>query len=194
MNKTRDESPEPQKEPEKVVEPAVQPTPPVVQEIKTERILMSGVDAYVADRMKSQPSTIEEVESLVKEDVGDKPHRLTLPPELDSFRKKFAFRWLFKHKQNLDYQCDARGWVLVHRAHFGDLPEHLFSVNGSIERGDTILAFMPVLKAEGLREEPGQKSIEAIKAMMGRHKDNPNYYAPDEVKKTDELGSKGVMI
>jgi len=191
MSKTREESPEP----EQKVEPAIQPTPPVVpQEPRTERILLSDVDAYVADRMKSQPKTIEEVESLVKEDVGDKPHRLTLPPELDAYRKKFAFRWLFKHKQNLDYQCDARGWVLVNRRHFGELPEHLFSVNGSIERGDTILAFMPVQKAEVLREEPGQQSIAAIQGLMEKHKNNPAFYAPEEVRKTDELGNKGVMI
>ena len=142
------------------------------------RILLSNNDAYVHDRMKSQPKTLKDVDVKVEEKRDATKHRLSLPDEILSFEKKYTFRWLMKHKQALDYACDVRGWVLVNRTYFPDLPRHLFSVSGSIERGDSILAFIPRKKADAMRAEPGEKSRNIIKGAFEKHKNDPRFYTP----------------
>lgn len=155
---------------------------------RTERVLLSTADAYIHDRLQSQPKNLDEIDVKVVDNEEHK-HRLSLPDELVSYEKKYGFRWLFKHKQAIDYACDVRGWLLVNRTHFSELPSHCFSVSGSIERGDSILAFMPIEKAELIRREPGEKSRAVIKATYDKHKDDPNFYVPKEG--TDEDGKPG---
>lgn len=146
---------------------------------ETPRVLLSNTDAYIHDRMKAQPKTLEEirVDNLGKPKDPSK-HRLSLPEELKDYGKKFAFRWLDKNKQSLDYSCDVRGWKILSRNYFPNLPKHLFTVNGSIERGSVILAFIPVELAEEIRKEPGEKSNNIIQGMFEKHSDDPRYYTP----------------
>ena len=157
------------------------------------RILLSDMDAHIHDRMKAQPKNIEEIDLKVEESRDPSVHRLTLPKEIQKFERRFVFRWLMKHKQALDYSCDVRGWTLVNRSYFPDLPRHLFTVSGSVERGDSILAFMAKKKAEKIRREPGEKSTNIIKGTFEKHKGDPRYYAPDSGTK-DAEGAQTVMI
>jgi hypothetical protein len=90
-----------------------------------------------------------------------------------------------KHKQALDYACDVRGWTLVNRTHFPELPRHFFTVSGSFERGDAILAFMPIEKAEALRQEPGRKSTDILENFFGKHSDDPRYYKPKDAESSN---------
>jgi hypothetical protein len=78
----------------------------------------------------------------------------------------------------------------VNKWYFPDLPNHLFTANGSIERGDNILAFMSRARAEEIRKRPAELSRNAVKARFEAHKNDPNYYVP----KDEETGSKVVGI
>lgn len=173
-----------EKEPEKTQ--SVQAAPD-----KTPTVLLSQVDAYVHERIKAQPKTREEIDVRIEEKFDPDHHRLTLPKELDPFVKKYAFHWIFKKEQAISEACDVRGWVIVNRNHFPELPNHLFSVTGSIERGDMLLGFMKADRAERLRKEPGVKSREAIKSRIGAHQGNPDYYVPKD--KSEDDGSSQVI-
>jgi len=151
---------------------------PTEAQPEIQRILMSEADAYIADLMKGQPKTLDEVQVKVM-DKDTNVHRLSLPKELEQFEDKFVFRWLMKDKRSLDYSCGVRGWVIVSSRHFGNLPRHLFTANGSIERGDSILGFISRERAEEIRREPGEKSTNLIKGTFQKHKDDPRYYTPD---------------
>lgn len=159
--------------------PEEAPKPQPTEEREPTRVLLSDTDAYIHDRMKGQPKTLSDVE-VQERKQPDEWHRLTLPPELKRFESRFAFRWLFKHPQAISQACDVRGWVLVNRTHFDSLPIHLFTANGSIERGDSILAFMPLDRAKKIREESGRKSTEAVRARLTAHENDPNFYKPKE--------------
>ena len=150
----------------------------------TTLIAANQTDVYIAQLAASQPDTLEGAEDrdiLVKEGH----HRLTLATELlDLFKKKgYAPRWIFKDKRALDHAVKQRGWNLVTRVYFPELPDHLFSATGVIEQGDAILGFMPEKKALRLRSEPGLKSMERVKNLpMEKWKDDPSgerYYKPD---------------
>ena len=163
--------------------------------VESQHVLLSNADAYVHDRMKGQPRTLEEVDVKVLDKEGmEGKHRLSLPEELEPFKKKYGFRWLFKHKQAIDYACDVRGWVLLNRTYFPDLPRHLFTVSGSVERGDSILAFIPKAKAEEILKEPGEKSNQVKEAAFNKHKDDPRFYAPKESVNEDGSKDNVVMI
>lgn len=157
-------------------------------------LVLSHTDAYIHDRMKSQPKTLEEVDVQVVEETKDpQKHQLSLPDELIPYGEKYAFRWVMKNKRAIDYSCDVRGWVLVNRTHFPEVAvkaRHLFTINGAIERGDVILAFMPIAKAEAIRREPGQLSSNIIRSQLSKHKDDPRYYKPQD----HETGDRVVMI
>ena len=144
------------------------------------RILLSDTDAYVHDRLKGQPKNLKDVDIRVEEKRDQNVHRLSLPKEIKVHENKYRFRWIMKHKQAIDYACDVRGWVLVNRTYFNDLPRHLFTVSGSIERGDAILAFMPRKQAEEILKEPGDKSRDRIQSTFNKHADDPRYYKPSD--------------
>ncbi len=103
--------------------------------------LVSEGDAYILDRMKSQPKTIDDVAMLKPKQYALGKHRLSLPEELNQYENRFAFRWVNKKKRALDEAIDLKSWVIVNRALFKDIPEHLFASSGGIEKGDVILMF-----------------------------------------------------
>lgn len=180
---------ETKKEPEKVVT-----APQVAQkeEVKTSpTVLLSQADAYIHERIKAQPKTREEIDIKIEQKFDPNHHRLTLPKELDQFMQKYAFHWIFKKEQAISEACDVKGWVIVNRTHFPELPNHLFSVTGSIERGDLILGFMKLDRAERMRKEPVLRSKEAVKSRLGAHDGNPDFYVPKD--KTEE-GEKSSVI
>ena len=120
--------------------------------------LVSENDAYIADRMNSQPKTLEEVLKIEEKKYAPGEHRLSLPKELKPYEKDFAFRWINKTKRAVDEAIDLKGWVIVNKALFPKLSKHLFTTSGAIERGDAILGFMNLKRAEKMRQEPILKS------------------------------------
>jgi len=162
-------------------------TPKVAPEPEPEqKIILNQQDSHVYERIKSQPKTIEEIEIKFEDKKDPNKHRLSLPDEVVAHEKKFAFRWIYKTKRGIDEACDVRGWKIVSRSLFPDLPKHLFAVSGGVERGDVILGFMPKDKAIALREEPGKQSSELIKNTFSKHKDDPRYYKPSD-SETDKV-------
>ena len=149
------------------------------------KILVTHEDAYIHERMKHQPQSLEEVDVRVEEKFQPGVHRLSLGSEFDEYKKKYTFRWINKTKRGIDEACDLKGWVLANRTFFPDLPNHLFGVNGSVERGTNILAFMPNERAQVLRDRPGQLSREKIKSTLDKHKDDPYFYTPKGEEKED---------
>jgi hypothetical protein len=91
-------------------------------------------------------------------------------------RGKYVFRWLSKVKRALDFSINVRGWYLVNRTYFSDCSKILFSVNGGVENGDSILGFMPVAKAIKIRNKPAEDSNERVSSEEKRHEQNPNFY------------------
>jgi len=156
------------------------------------QVLVSHTDAYVWDRMRGQPKNLEEVDVRVVTERDPKTHRLSLPAEIKQYENKYTFRWIFKSKRAIDDACDVKGWLLANRLYFPDLPSHLFTANGSIERGDNILAFIPKAKAEALRQNNADRAKAQIDSLFDKHKDNPNYYAPSD--KSEDSGEKSKVI
>lgn len=177
----KDELPEPK--------PSVQATQ--AEKSPAPTVILSHVDAYIHERVKAQPKTRQEIDVKLEEKVNPEHHRLTLPYELDEFKKKYAFHWILKSPRGISEACDIKGWVLVNKTHFPELPNHLFSVTGSIERGDLILGFMKLEKAERYRREVGELSTEKVKGMQGAHRGKPGYYVPSD---TSEEGEKSQVI
>ncbi len=91
---------------------------------------------------------------------------------------KYIFRWLNKNKRALDQSINVKGWYLVNRTFFKDAPKILFSVNGGVEMGDSILGFMPVKKALSIRTKPSADSLERVNSEETKHKDHPAFYTP----------------
>lgn len=171
-----------------------EPKTPEVQERPT-MTLVSDLDAYIADRMKAQPKTLDEVMFVTEKKYAPGEHRLSLPKELQEYGDRFAFRWINKKKRAIDDAINLKGWVLVNKALFPNLPKHLFTTNGGIEVGDTILAFMAKAKAEAIRHTPGEKSkrlLESNPMISGKmeplKKGQSGFYKP---KDTGEKESEG---
>lgn len=162
--------------------------PKPVEEAQNPTILVTHTDAYIHERMKAQPKTLDDIIVEVSTEPTPEKHRLSLPDELKPHYAKYTFRWIFKSKRAIDEACDIRGWVLANRTHFPELPRHLFTVNGSIERGDNILAFMPNERAKYLRSKPGDESRARIQGQLDKHKDNPNYYVPEDSESKEVVG------
>jgi hypothetical protein len=131
-------------------------------------VTLSSEDNYIADRMRSQPKTLEEVLTVKEKQYAPSEHRLSLPKELKAFEDRFAFRWINKKKRAIDDAVDVKGWIIANRALFPSLPKHLFTTSGAIERGDAILGFMALKKAEAIRRAPGEKSAEYIKSHLAK--------------------------
>lgn len=172
------------------IKPEVKPQDPSLtrgtkrEEIEKTLVIKTEMDAYISDLIKAGPQNAEEVPLYVKEyDSSDGRHRLSLPLELErKYGKKYAFRWVNKKKEWIDRALNIRQWLIVNRLLFADMPRHLFTANGTIENGDTILCFMPMANAERLRREPGDLSRQRVKDLpMDKGKnageDSP-YYQP----------------
>lgn len=198
------------------VEPTPQPKPvQKAQKPQAERedrpmTIMSPEDAYIAERMKEQPSELAEIEVVPQDEVKG-THRLSLPDFFEEFSHdctrgqscqhhgwvktkvvygldkemdrwiqgkhgKYIFRWLNKNKRALDNSINVRGWFLVNRSYFNEAPRILFSVNGGVENGDSILGFMPVSKAIAMREKPSKDSQDRVRSESNRHENNPHFY------------------
>jgi len=164
---------------------------PAAQDRPSPTVLLSQADAYVHERIKAQPKTLKDLDVQVEDKVEPNLHRLSLPKELDSHLKKYTFHWIMKNPRAISEACDLKGWVLANRTHFPELPGHLFSVTGSIERGDLILGFMKANKAEKYRSDVILKSREMVKSRIGAHKNNPDFYVPRD---KSEEGDKSQVI
>ena len=189
---------------------------------RTERPLtiMTENDAYISERIKSQPSDITQVEVSTKEETLG-IHRLSLPDYFEQFsydctvgvscihhgwvkrrityglnmemdrweqtkHGKFVFRWLSKIKRALDTAINVRGWYIVNRSYFPESPRILFSANGGVENGDSILGFMSVKKAIEIRNKPSQDSLNRVRSEEGKHEGHPNFYkAKIDSERTD---------
>lgn len=162
---------------------SVQPEP---QKQIDPTVILSNVDAHIYERLKEQPKTLAEIEIKTPkyENVG---HMLRLPKELEAFKNKYSFKWIYKNKKAIDHNLDNLGFSLVNRIYFTTLPRHLFSAQGCIERGDAILGFTTVKRAEFLRSEPGRISMERVKNLpIEKWKDGgEQYYKPDLTQEKD---------
>ena len=141
-----------------------------VKEVKLEEkvenrpiIIQTEIDAYISDAMKGGPQKPDEIQ--VKDyTTEDTRNRMALPREIEKkYGRKYAFRWVNKEKRMVDRALYVRKWNIVNRLLFPDMPKHLFTTNGTIEIGDTILCFMPIEAAINLRLQPGRISSERVK-------------------------------
>ena len=159
--------------------------------------LVSDLDAYIVDRIKAQPKTLDEVMLVTEKKYAPGEHRLSLPKELHEYEDRFSFRWINKKKRAIDGAVTLKGWVLVNKALFPNLPKHLFTTNGGVEVGDAILAFMAKVKAEAIRRAPGEKSRGLLKSnpmVSGEveplKKGQSGFYKPED---TGEKGIEGLQ-
>lgn len=179
-----------QPEPEPMVEPklVVEAQPDVKPEKKEPEInptvIVTKTDAYIHERMRSQPQTLDAVRATVTK-LQTTASRLDLPDYFVKYsydhtqgQGEFVFRWLFRDKRAIDYAINVRGWQLVNRRYFPDAPNHLFSANGAVEIGDDILSFVKAEIALAYRKASGDKSTERVKAQMTKHEGDPSYYKP----------------
>ena len=153
---------------------------------------MSPEDAYITERVASQPPTLDEVRKVVVYTDSTR-NRLALPPYFERYsydcssppdcaehpwkqdaegrwsygnRGEFIFRWIKKTKRAIDHAMNVQGWLFVNRRYFPDAPGHLFSAYGGVELGDVLLFFLPAKQALALRALPGKRSTEALKARL----------------------------
>lgn len=186
--------------------------PPQDTEQRTEPVVIkTELDAYITERVKGQPRSLTEVVAIVepRTSVG----RMALPDELEKFsydctvgesckvhlwafdedirrwtysnRGQFIFRWLTKNKRALDEALDVRGWVIVNRQYFPQLPKYIVSANGIVERGSAILGFMAVEKALKLRHAPAEKSTNRVRSRItnvARPGERPKFLMSGEMK------------
>lgn len=162
-------------------EPVVEKKSPVQPERQVQNIqIHSELDSMLLDRVKSQPQTLDEIDMEVISQPKEGIHKLTLPEELEPYTKKYAFCWIFKRKQSIDEACDQLHYKLTNRTYFPELPDHIFSARGIIERGDNVLAFRPMRIDIEMRKAPGIESTNRIKARTQAHEGDPNFYIPKE--------------
>ena len=181
------------------VEKQKEAVPFVEQQQKPElHLVLAQDDAYISDRIKSQPKNLDEVIFMKEPISAPGEHRLSLPKELKEFEDRLAFRWINKKKRAIDDAIDLRGWYFINRITFPKLPGRLFSNSGAIERGDTLLMYMPLEKAERLRKAPGEKSSALVKAQLAKGegklpKGQSGFYKPTEGVTDDEsVGSDAI--
>lgn len=168
------------------VAPKIEPKTEPVQagETVNQFMVTSEIDAAILDRQKSMPKSLGEVDSIVVTKPVDGRHQLSLPAELEEFKKKYAFCWIFKRKQAIDEAIDQYHWVFVNRSYFPDLPGHLFSARGVIERGDEILMFRSAAVDAEMRKTPGIESTQRLKNRTEAHLNDPKFYIPTEESET----------
>jgi len=149
--------------------------------------VMSENDRYIADIVKSQPKTLDEITMVKEPKYSPGEHRLSLPKELKPYEDKFGFRWINKKKRAID-EARIKGWVIVNRALFPDVAKkakRLFSISGAVERGDSILACISRPIAEAIRRAPGEKSSAYLKSQLDKGKESlsegqSGFYKPKE--------------
>ena len=179
-------------------EPTVATVSPAEERTKP-TVIMTQIDSYLHEVIQSQPKEIEDAVSHVlslSEDTG--LHRLSLPEYFEKMsydctrgstcsyhtkdskgqvinHGKFVFRWILKDKRAIDHAKTIRGWVIVSRvlSEFRESPHTLFSANGGVEIGDTLLMVMPIDRAMKLRRFPSQLSQERLKGQMTPSKTKP---------------------
>ena len=133
------------------------------ENIESQIVIKTEIDSYVSEIIKGGPQTSDEIKVVDFTPAKDK-HRLSLPEAIEKkYGKKYAFRWVNKNKAWIDRAIYVRRWLIVNRMLFSDMPKHLFTANGTIENGDTILCFMPMEQAESLRREPAEISRQRVK-------------------------------
>ena len=209
-----------------VVDPAPEPvkdvapqqelvkTPSFPPETAAPLRIMSEMDSYLADRMKAQPASLDDVAKVTAlDDAQAKRHRLSLPSYFETLAYQspkdpgpYVFRWLFKAKQAIDHALNVTGWLLVNRTYFPDAPKWLFSANGGVEVGDAILAFMPTKQALTIRNRPSEVSRERLAAqvtnvdkdyaLMTGNPQDPKVYKPEmgpEASEATEGKTAGVL-
>lgn len=179
--------PDPLKEEEKIFQPQ---EPPVLQ-------MLSDEDAYIADKMKAQPQTLDEVLMVKEKKYAPGEHRLSLPKPFKVYEDRFTFRWINKHKRAVD-DANIKGWVIVNRRNFSDVakdPEnkHLFSTSGAVEKGDAILCFMAKAIAEQIRRAPGEKSSAYLQAQLAKGTEKlpegqSGFYKPEDTTEKEDAG------
>ena len=169
------------------VKPVTEKKSPVQPE-KTERqniVVHSEIDVMLLDRVKSQPKTLDEIDAQVVVQPKQGKHQLSLPEELEEYMKKYAFCWIFKRKKSIDEASDLYHYYLTNQTYFPELPDHVFSARGIIERGDNVLMFRSRKVDDEMRKIPGLESLQAIKARTGAHEGNPNFYVPQAESKEE---------
>lgn len=182
------ETPEPQTENAKPEEVFTQNEKPVLQ-------MLSQEDAYIADRMKSQAKSLDEVLMVKEKRYAPGEHRLSLPREFKKYEEKFSFRWANKKKRAID-DTIQKGWVIVNRTLFPDVAKkssYLFSTSGAVEKGDAILVFIKKEIAEAIRRAPGEKSTATLKAQLSKGtqplpKGQSGFYIPEDTTEKEEKG------
>lgn len=165
-----------------------------VQPSQQVNVLVSDMDAYLLDTFKSQPKTLKDVEDVVVETPKDGRHRLSLPEEIESYKTKYAFCWIYKNKRAIDEARNLYYWTICNKTHFPEVAEKrpsLFTSSGAIEQGDEILAFRTHSVDKIMRAAPGIESQNAIKNRIDAHKGNATYYTPEPEY---EKGPDGKLI
>ena len=154
-----------------------------VESEPTKSVIMTNQDAYLHERMKSQPGNLDDILKAEIKNPQDSRNRLDLPPFFKKLsydhadgKAAWIFKWLYNKKQAVDHATTVKGWFLVNRRYFPDAPSHLWSANGGIEEGDAILAFMRAEQALLLRAAPGKKSLELVKAQLNKPKEGGPFY------------------
>ncbi len=167
-----------------------------VQESAPMLQMLAEDDRYIADRMKSQPRTLDDVLMVKERRYAPGEHRLTLPKEFKAYEDKLAFRWLNKKKRSID-DAIIKGWIIVNKAIFPEVAKkskYLFSTSGAIERGDAVLACIKKEIAESIRRAPGLKSTAHLKNQLEKGtqplpKGQSGFYKPeDTTEKEDSTG------
>jgi hypothetical protein len=181
-------------EPKAAVEEKAEDIVPEQQE-KPILQMMSEEDSYIADRMKSQPKSLDDVLFVKEKKYSPGEHRLTLPKEFKRYEDKFGFRWVNKKKRAID-EAIIKGWVIVNRTLFPDVSRnarYLFSTSGAVEKGDCILAFMNREVALQIRRAPGEKSNAFLKAQLSKGetplpKGKSGFYKPEDTTEKEDAG------
>lgn len=188
-------------------------------------LTMSEDDAYVFQRVAGSPATLDEVRAHVTP-ITER-NRLSLPDELERYsydctigrgcphhswgfderekqwqysnKGEFIFRWVWKDKRSIDRYLNVWGWFIVQRRYFSDISKHLFSANGAIEVGDSILFFLPAKQALAIRNAPGKRSSELVNSritrtqkgvMMTGRAEDARYYMPEASGSEEESEDK----
>jgi len=171
---------------EEIVQTTVEPKGATPPPSVTKSVLVTEVDGYLTERMKTQPQTLEEVTKVLEPKKIPGRHRLSLPKPLERYAKDFAFHWILRDKRAIDEAID-KGWVFVNRQLFPSIPGWLFSVAGAIEKGDLILACMSKVRAEARTKDAQRKSTEMVNTQINKHKEDPTkFYKPTLSKEEAE--------
>lgn len=159
-------------------------------------VVMTELDSIISESLKTQESSLDDIEVKVLKPEPNGLHRMSLPIFFEEFSYdctrgetcrthrrdekskiinpgKFIFRWILKDKRSFDHAKNVRNWRFVNRNLFSGAPRNLFSVSGAIEEGDSLLAFMPVAQALELRNYPARRSQDMLRSRITPDKKRP---------------------